>query len=726
VQILRDFLDPLSINTLGEFKRVMRKTTFARDFPEIQKTRVVSKAPIWAFILYHVSTTLSRENIVTLIENVPDSNDPHQILCLIIWHLQQYLFSPGQHDRPDDVEIKRCTLFWNLHEYICATWPKRDSEILALIGNLLVEVIDSPVPRVDIALFVAFAETLSYKRPYDVLGIPLEIRPVFQGYRLLVPHDKRMRWHRHNKYFDQVDIASQFADSSWSAAGVELLELEPDRSTRFRGAILHRAVSHPNENEKLVMVRKLLGDGTTIDMNFANDEGESTLLVATSFTPTIQTIELLLNAGADVNKADRLSGATPLLIASAFQRTDLQELLLKQPEIDVNLVGCLSLRLLEMAFRYVNSNESLRSIEGTICSSDPSHVEYGETGGRVYRFQESRSLAQRYVKGHEWPALEAILNHSSFAVLRSFRTWDQFLECIATPTLTDSLRTMLLEKAITVINESDSKGCRLLGGVLRHVELSSNQELVRLLLKSHADASLPESDGPDLHMLLAVENIETFVLVFESMSAHQLMAIDSGGRTLLHLIARGRSPDVTNDANYQVKLSTLLKSADVDKTSLDLQGRTWVHHAIFARGMLFSAGFIDECLSDDQDGVGAQLVATDNDGWTPLHWLCYAWPSYTYIPGTNVKHLLRVLLQNGADPDQACNYDWTPRFILVLLKSRGFEECRELLPPLTRDPPFEEPQLPSAVLSAFQRDRTPRVMFKCEECNGHSVSRHSL
>ena len=571
VQILRHFLNALSINTSGKFKSVMRKTKFARDFEGFQKARVASKAPIWAFIISQIFTTLPRESIDALIEKIPKAHDPNQILCLSISHLQQYLFSPQQHDRPTAAEIERCTLFWNLHEYICATWPKRDSEILTLIGNLLVKIIASPVPRVDIALFVAFAETLYHRKQDKSLGTP----PVIQGYHLLASQDERFRWHQHKEFFDHVDIASQFGGSSWSGTGAELLEIDPDR---FRGAILHRAVCHPDEEKRLIMMEELLGNHMATDVHFTNEKGQSTLLVATIFSQSISTIELLLNAGADINKGDRF-GATPLIIASVLRKSHLREFLLGLPDVDVNLESSLtSAKVKEMGLGYADLSEPLNSTKAKFCSFDSS-LPLCKNLGCPHCTVVEESLAMWYTRGHEWPELEEIIKHSTFAILKSFRTWDQFLDCIAIPDLTDSLRMILLEKAITFINMPDSTGRCLLGAVLRHAELSSNRELVQRLLNAHADVSLAE---PGLRKLAPPEKIETFLLVIKPLLAHQLMVTDNWSRALLHWLcyawpSHSYDPEIAGENFRQQLQFSQHTGADSDQA----RDHSWTPRLIF-------------------------------------------------------------------------------------------------------------------------------------------------
>lgn len=107
------------------------------------------------------------------------------------------------------------------------------------------------------------------------------------------------------------------------------------------------------------------------------------------------------------------------------------------------------------------------------------------------------------------------------------------------------------------------------------------------------------------------------------------------------------------------------------------------------------------------------FVAQDDDGWTQLHWLCFAVPT----EGAHRKLFqewkdrVQFLRHNGAGLDLPCKRGWTPRFILILLKRHGYAECCDLL---QVDP--EVHPLPRAILSVLES--VPIVQWKhgCVGC----------
>lgn len=75
----------------------------------------------------------------------------------------------------------------------------------------------------------------------------------------------------------------------------------------------------PGNNE---IVKYLLAHGA--DVNYANQKGETALLVSSYGDGKADVMKALLDGGANPNHADR-EGATPLIVAAAFGRVDLME-----------------------------------------------------------------------------------------------------------------------------------------------------------------------------------------------------------------------------------------------------------------------------------------------------------------------------------------------------------------------------------------------------------------
>lgn len=695
VQSLYHFMKATSIDTSGQFKEIIRKSHFASDFEDFQRKRRVSQQPIWTFILHQIFMTLSEKTITELADKIPES---HRIFCRSISWLERNIFGRKQQEPLGLIEIERCNLIWNLHEYSCATWPKHNLEPSKLLGNLFSTIIKSPVPRIDMALLVAVTESLSGIQ-YHLQEAQLRDWPFFKSEELT------FRWHQHRSFLDKVSIPGEPWQVRQSSVSANLLGIH---TSQLHGAILFRGVCHENEETKIAIVKHLLSDIEDTDIEFANNEGLTTIHVATIFSPTIETVKLLLEAKADVNKADR-GGETPLIAASALRNHDLRDLLLNEPGIDVNSRGQKSPEVRSIIELNAKHNDTLRLTchveRSTVASCRKLECQYS-----TYR----RSLAHWYLEAEEWSELEKIADYGGFAIVKSFGSWRQFLTCISGLQLTHSIWDIFWRNLAMTMNELDEVNCRLLGAVLRHPSLRSNRKFVDMLVKKGADASLPEP-GAEYHMLAELLDREVLSVVLGSISPSRLMTKDECGRTTLHRVAREAFGPHSED-----KLDTLLKTAGQDKFQTDFQGRTWIHYIVVSRLFVSVKDYLAKCRKEAPSDYERQLKARDDDGWTPLHWLCFRGFEGD-INQSEWRDRLQFLLGCEADPDQLSKYGWTPRRILVLLKPYEFQECHQLLPPSKDCAPVESLRS-SGMLRDFSWVYPSNFPHPCHGCLNITVS----
>ena len=697
VQSVYHFMQASPIDTSGQFKEIIRKSRFTSDFEDFQRKRAVSQQPVWTFILYQMFMILSEETITELVHQIPERL---KIFCRSISWLEGNVFGTKQQEQEplESNEIERCNIIWNLHEYSCATGPGYELELSKVLGNLFSTIIKSPVPRIDTALFVAVAESLSGK-PYHLQ----ETQPT--DWSFYESEELTFRWHQHRWFFDKLRTSGQPWQIRQRSVSANLLSID---ASQLQGAILYRGVCHENEETNVAIVKHLLYNITDTDIEFANNEGLTTLHVATIFSPTIKTVELLLNAHADVNKAD-VRRETPLIAASALLRYNIRELLLSKPGIDVNSRGQISLEVRSILRR--------RPRQGLTCH----HCEYScRKFGCEYYFCRIGygSLAHWYLETEEWSELEKIASYDSFTIVKSFGTWKRFLDLFWGDELTDRIRDMLQEKMAMVINELDQTNCRLLGAVLRHPNLFSNWKFVDFLVGKGADASLPEP-GANHHMLAGLSDLKGLSIVLGSISYSRLMAKDDSGRNFLHRVARD-----TCAASSEFTLDTLLKTAGQDKFETDFQGRTWIHHILVSSLSVSITGYLARCLKGAPSDFEQQLKAQDSDGWTPLHWLCVKHYEGA-LDGSEWRDRLKFLIGCGADPDLLCEHGWTPRSILLLLKTYSYGECHELLPP-SRDSALVGSLLFSDIPSDFSWVYQSNFPDTCHGCFSTTVSTNPI
>lgn len=346
-------------------------------------------------------------------------------------------------------------------------------------------------------------------------------------------------------------------------------------------------------------------------------------------------------------------------------------------------------------------NASHRGLSDPFCRFyAPENIACG-LGRSCESIMKQKSSAEYYALKSDWFELGIIARNPSFKILESFGTWKHFFQIMRSNM--GIIREYFLEHAKKVVNDFDKHRHRALCGLL-HTEVNSKKEWVSFLLDIGANASLP-CCRHGTHILAQSQDLEVFQLILRSMSPSQLMVKDNQGRNALHQMAGG----VTRCRSPFLPLDRLLKSG-CNMYLSDIHGRTWIHHAV-ASNMRHPLTFLlEKCCNESLSEFRKQLKAGDNDGWTPLHWLCFALPRRPESR-SEWEERLRFLLGNGLDPDLPCKHGWTPRHILILLKHMGFAECCQLLPPLQDISPVDS--VPESIMRGFTVSEVilPNVML---------------
>lgn len=377
MHILYPFLEAISIDTPGRLKEVIRKSKFSEKFDGFCESRKISKQPVSTFILEEVFMTLSETEIKELLEKVTENHELHQVFCRSLSWLEEHLFilEHMQQKPLEPDEIERCIIMWHLHEYISTTWPEYKPKISSLLENLLSIVKSSPVPRVDISIYIAIAEILCrkhYRVPeaqitqkignpkfkelilrserskrqmrqiYDMSEQQVQAMREAQHHTSLLLFQDQLheqlvfRWHQHDSIYDNASISGNLWGCNSGTISAGLLGIT---TYQLHGALLHRAVCHGDKDKNVTLVRQLLQNTTDANVDFVNKAGQSTLHVATIFSPATRTVKSILETNqVNVNKAD-IYGETPLLAASFLGKKHLMMTLLNEASINVNLQG---------------------------------------------------------------------------------------------------------------------------------------------------------------------------------------------------------------------------------------------------------------------------------------------------------------------------------------------------------------------------------------------------
>jgi len=189
----------------------------------------------------------------------------------------------------------------------------------------------------------------------------------------------------------------------------------------------------------------------------------------------------------------------------------------------------------------------------------------------------------------------------------------------------------------------------------------NNADIVRLLLKRGADASVKDYNGSTpLHDIanVSINNKTAYEIINLLMAAGaDINASDNDGQTALH-IACTRTD---TDANIVVKL---LLEAGADITALDNDGQTALHFA---------------CDSPHVDTIklllerDANVNIRDNDGNTPLH-LATRYHYYTLDANQALKKAFKaadLLITAGADINALNNSGHTPLFNAICFHKKA-------------------------------------------------------
>ena len=316
-----------------------------------------------------------------------------------------------------------------------------------------------------------------------------------------------------------------------------------------------------------------------------------------------------------------------------------------------------------------------------------------------------KTLAKYYARINDLTQLGNIIGHPSFDFRKNFETWAGFFAKINI----GAFEKFPLNDAKKFVNELDTGRHRALCGAL---DLATNTKKgwVIHLLKLGADASLPCCDH-GTHTLAKSDDLELLQLILDSMSPSQLTVSDVQGRNALHQVAGG----TVQHKSPLPCLNKILKSG-CNRYLADIQGRTWIHHAVTSNMQHPLTSLLEEYRKESPSEFRKQLNAGDDDGWTPLHWLCFALPRSfftSFKERSEWEERLKFLLRNSSDPDLPCKHGWTPRHILILLKYMKYTESCELLPPLQNNSPINS--VPQSISRVFLRDED--YPLRCNACH---------
>ena len=172
---------------------------------------------------------------------------------------------------------------------------------------------------------------------------------------------------------------------------------------------------------------------------------------------------------------------------------------------------------------------------------------------------------------------------------------------------------------------------------LYHAADAGRADAVRLLLETGADASTPNNQGWTPLMMASNKGFVSVVRLLLQNSADTAMVTDGEGYSALHCAA-GQGHDIV--------VAMLLYSA-ADATITDCIGYTPLYTAV-SKGHL---SVVEELL---QSGGRTQVNIPNSKGWTPL-----------FCAVAEGQPMVKLLLDNGAEPTLSNNNGWTPLYMAV-------------------------------------------------------------
>jgi ankyrin repeat protein len=461
------------------------------------------------------------------------------------------------------------------------------------------------------------------------------------------------------------------------------------------------------QDMEAIVARKLDAD--------AKSEGGETGLHLATFAGHIDTITLLLEAGASPHETDN-NGRTPLHLAAADGQEEAVIILLKKgadPNVaddgdytplhfaaesgNVQLVGTLlragadpNARLASgMTAAHLAAQEKHFEVLDALlnCGADLqaksfSGVTILHLAARVGYLKMVRRLLDKDREGihhvsdsgntplHEAASgghndvVEALLAAGAIIDTRNTTRGFPPLYLSIYHDYVDTTKLLLSYGADSEIRDEDDNTALLVA--MKYCDRTSCRDIVRDLLERDvslsehkADVNVRDNTGvTPLH--IAVRRGQEDVVKMLVLHHATPNTKDNEGLTLIHHAARSGKFDAM----------VALKEAGCEFSETDNQGRTVMHHSMQRiRRETFQSIFSGYLETSSENGVNVP----DADGWTPIHWAC---------KGCD-PDVLQLLVSRSNGRVQECKRGWSP--IHIAQFHRQWETLRSVLSPIGPD-----------------------------------------
>ncbi|KAI0872364.1 ankyrin repeat-containing domain protein [Hypoxylon argillaceum] len=365
----------------------------------------------------------------------------------------------------------------------------------------------------------------------------------------------------------------------------------------------------------------------------------------------VEIIELLLDAGADLETTDQ-ARRTPLAIACQRENNHTVMFLLEQ---GANIGhSSVSKRMLLKALEKFPKVDGLKVLaaQKTNFVSNVEHVDY------------LSSLLEQACRGRMTQDMLSVLlqtgadpNHESAYNLLYGGALQQAVYNSCMPIVKG-----LLEHPDTGLNINGIAGKfgTVLNFSVANQDISAEEQwaMFQYLVQSGADPLICAGCyGTPLHTAVALSTIDIVEHMFSLWPINVCLDTeDHEGRLPAHIVALSRNKDL---------LPIFLTGVYLDKP--DRQGRQPIHLASGIGFLTMLDYLAQQCKAEERE-LASLLSASDNDGWTPLHWACRQ----------NNEAVVKWLVEKGPEAKSArtIRENWTPYDVA---KAHSYLRCRELL-----------------------------------------------
>lgn len=462
-----------------------------------------------------------------------------------------------------------------------------------------------------------------------------------------------------------------------------------------------------NGNVKIVQL--FLAANAVLHIN--DENGNNPLLIATQLGQ-VRIVELLLKAGINVNYQNPINGYTALMIAIIEDHSDVLNLLLDRPELNVNIINQAPNIYDHINDRYVYSIRTANSVE-----SDPSidSVTTNANGTTPILLASYKNNLQAIVSLLSRKANPNVQGEGEKTPIHYLIDKVEYRSRIGSKAntsgkdyLTSILHTRKLKHLISVVkeliiagcdvNKRDSNGCNALALVIQ----TGHAELIQLLISYGSDLNIVHSSGRYSLMTAAHFNYTDIleILIDACKGNHTIIdqqdiqgnnaAMYAYKRDVLQLLLdAGSYININNNAGTTLLINAaklkyidivqLLIEKGVDLNQQDINQNTALLVAIknksFHEAELIIHAGADVNIQNDY-GNTALLIATklesvemillliskgadpnlaDNNGCTPLLIAIQHW----YSSNTNFEIIMAVLTASNIDYHLIYKYDKT-------------------------------------------------------------------